>query len=181
MVNFHSVADDYLAPMSSFSTRIFAVLLGTAVAVGAMSAVLAQNPPDQKAQDQGQKPQTDKPADAGKDEKKRVDEYAEAARALGHSAAANPECVWMGRRVINLLWRDDLDTAFRHLDLYDRFGCPGNHIQITFRCVVRQGSIDPKLAEKLEDRVAACWNNPSLPPAVSAVPTPSATPGTSNQ
>ena len=39
--------------------------------------------------------------------------------------AANPECVWLGRRVVSLLWRDDLDTAFRHLDLYDRFGCPG--------------------------------------------------------
>ena len=42
------------------------------------------------------------------------------------------------------MWRDDLDTAFRHLDLYDRFGCPGEHIQISFRCVVRQGNIDQK-------------------------------------
>ena len=39
-----------------------------------------------------------------------------------------------------LLWRDDLDTAFRHLDLYDRFGCPAGHIQATFRCLVRQGN-----------------------------------------
>ena len=31
----------------------------------------------------------------------------------------------------SLLWRDDLDTAFRHLDLYDRFGCPSAHIQAT--------------------------------------------------
>ena len=30
------------------------------------------------------------------------------------------------RRVVSLMWRDDLDTAFRHLDLYDRFGCPGD-------------------------------------------------------
>ncbi len=36
--------------------------------------------------------------------------------------------------------RDDLDTAFRHLDLYDRFGCPAGHIQATFRCLVRQGT-----------------------------------------
>ena len=37
----------------------------------------------------------------------------------------------------------DMDTAFRHLDLYDRFGCPGGHIQATFRCLVRHGhSID---------------------------------------
>ena len=61
--------------------------------------------------------------------------------------AGNPECVWLGRRVVSLLWRDDLDTAFRHLDLYDRFGCPGGHIQATFRCLVRQGNIDPKAPE----------------------------------
>ena len=35
--------------------------------------------------------------------------------------------IWLGRRVVVLMWRDDLDTAFRHLNLYDRFGCPGGH------------------------------------------------------
>ena len=64
--------------------------------------------------------------------------------------AGNPECVWLGRRVVSLLWRDDLDTAFRHLDLYDRFGCPSAHIQATFRCLVRQGNIDPKAAGSAE-------------------------------
>jgi hypothetical protein len=62
--------------------------------------------------------------------------------------------------VVSLLWRDDLDTAFRHLDLYDRFGCPAGHIQATFRCVVRQGNIDPK-APDLNGRVHGCWINPS--------------------
>ena len=46
-------------------------------------------------------------------------------RRLVNGPAGNPECVWLGRRVVGLLWRDDMDTAFRHLDLYDRFGCPG--------------------------------------------------------
>ena len=92
-----------------------------------------------------------------------VDEFAEAARLLT-GPAGNPECVWLGRRVVSLLWRDDLDTAFRHLDLYDRFGCPGAHIQATFRCVVRQGNIDPKAPESLNARVHACWLNPGLPP-----------------
>jgi hypothetical protein len=57
-----------------------------------------------------------------------AEQFAEAQRLL-KGAAGNPECVWLGRRVVNLLWRDDMDTAFRHLDLYDRFGCPGAHIQ----------------------------------------------------
>ena len=76
-----------------------------------------------------------------------VDEFAEAA-ALVTGPAGNPECVWLGRRVVGLLWRDDMDTAFRHLDLYDRFGCPGPHIQAAFRCVVRQGTYRPQIAAK---------------------------------
>ena len=51
--------------------------------------------------------------------------------------AGNPECVWLGRRAVQLMYRDDLDTAFRHIDLYDRFGCPGGHIQAAFRCLTR--------------------------------------------
>ena len=106
----------------------------------------------------------EKPAPAdGKDTQKKVDEFAEAEKLLG-GPAANPECLWLGRRVVSLLWRDDLDTAFRHLDLYDRFGCPAGHIQSTFRCVVRQGSIDPKATDSLNSRVHGCWINPSAEP-----------------
>ena len=98
---------------------------------------------------------------------KKVDEYAEAAKVLG-GPAANPECVWFGRRAVSLLWNDDLDTAFRHLELYDRFGCPSDHIQVTFRCVVRQGKIDAKAGEDLAGRVRACWINPALEPSAAA-------------
>ena len=113
----------------------------------------------------GKPPEPQKPAaDAVKETQKKIDEIAEATRVL-NGPAGNPECVWLGRRVVNLLWRDDLDTAFRHLDLYDRFGCPSAHIQATFRCLVRQGNIDPKAQETLNGRVHACWLNPGLEPA----------------
>ncbi len=79
-------------------------------------------------------PQTPPGQDAAASAQK-ADEFAEAQRVL-NGPAGNPECVWLGRRVVSLLWRDDLDTAFRHLDLYDRFGCPSGHIQATFRCLV---------------------------------------------
>lgn len=101
---------------------------------------------------------------AAKEGQKKIDEIAEATKTLV-GPAGNPECVWLGRRVVSLLWRDDLDTAFRHLDLYDRFGCPSAHIQATFRCIVRQGNIDPKAPETLNGRVHACWLNPGLSPA----------------
>src|SRR4029450_10321887 len=79
------------------------------------------------------------------------------------------------------MWRDDLDTAFRHLDLYDRFGCPGGHVQATFRCLVRFFSaIDPKVPESLSGRVHACWINPAAQPQAAAgrttPPPPSGTP-----
>jgi hypothetical protein len=125
-------------------------------------------------------PETPKaPADVVKEGQKKIDEIAEAAKVLT-GPAGNPECVWLGRRVVSLLWRDDLDTAFRHLDLYDRFGCPSAHIQATFRCLVRQGNIDPKAQETLNGRVHACWLNPGLPPTDPvAAQAPAASDGTS--
>jgi hypothetical protein len=114
--------------------------------------------------------------DAAKDTQK-IDEFAEAQRVLS-GPAGNPECVWLGRRVVSLLWRDDLDTAFRHLDLYDRFGCPSGHIQATFRCLVlHANTIDPKAADSLNGRVHACWINPALQDAApaAAVPAPTTT------
>lgn len=139
-------------------SRLFAcALLATALGTGAgLSAAFAQSgePPKQGEQQ--------KPQDAAKETQKKIDEIAEAGRVLT-GPASNPECVWLGRRVVSLLWRDDLDTAFRHLDLFDRFGCPGGHIQATFRCLVRQGNIDPKAQDSLNGRVHACWLNPTLP------------------
>ena len=115
--------------------------------------------------------------DVVKEGQKKIDEIAEASKALT-GPAGNPECVWLGRRVVSLLWRDDLDTAFRHLDLYDRFGCPSAHVQATFRCLVRQGNIDPKAQETLNGRVHACWLNPGLEPtAADATPAAPATSG----
>jgi hypothetical protein len=135
---------------------------------------MAQEP---KAGERPKAPAGEPPKDA---HQRRLDDFTEAARALS-GPAGNPECVWLGRRVVNLLWRDDLDTAFRHLDLYDRFGCPSGHIQATFRCVVRQGNIDPKAPESLGARVQACWINPALqpPPATATTVQPPA--GTSSQ
>ena len=116
-------------------------------------------------------------AEAAKEGQKNIDEIAEASRVLT-GPAGNPECVWLGRRVVSLLWRDDLDTAFRHLDLYDRFGCPGGHVQATFRCLTRfGGQIDPKVAETLNSRVHSCWINPNAQPQTAAAAAPAATAG----
>jgi hypothetical protein len=148
-------------------SRFFAILCVAAVGLAGHPA-LAQTGPS--------KPSEQKPSGNGKEVQKQIDEMAEAARVLT-GPAGNPECVWLGRRVVALLWRDDMDTAFRHLDLYDRFGCPAAHIQAAFRCLIRQGPIDPKAAETLNGRVFACWINPAMeppPPQPAAATAPAA-------
>jgi hypothetical protein len=140
--------------------------LVTGIALSSGSA-LAQSG-DPHAQDKPAAANSSQPNDATKDNQRKTDEFVEAAQAI-NGPAGNPECVWLGRRVVRLMWLDDLDTAFRHLDLYDRFGCPGGHVQATFRCLTRfGGQIDPKVAETLNSRVHLCWINPNAQPQAAA-------------
>ena len=142
---------------------------GLVLLIGAGSAFAQSGTPN--AQDQS-KPPADKAAEANKDNQRKTDEFVEATQAI-NGPAGNPECVWLGRRVVRLMWLDDLDTAFRHLDLYDRFGCPGGHVQAAFRCLTRfGGQIDPKVAETLSSRIHACWINPGAQPQAAAAATP---------
>jgi len=152
------------AVLRQFAATLAVSSLVILMGIGAASAQSGTPAPDQsKAAAQ--------PADTAKDaaqNQRRTDEFAEAAQVIS-GPAGNPECVWLGRRVVRLMWRDDLDTAFRHLDLYDRFGCPGGHIQAAFRCLTRfGGQIDPKVAETLDSRVHACWINPASQPQQAA-------------
>jgi hypothetical protein len=131
----------------------FAMLVGAAPA-------MAQTDQGDKAKQQA--------AEQAKREAQRLNDLAEVSKQMT-GPAGNPECVWIGRRVVHRLFQDDLDTAFRHMDLYDRFGCPGGHIQAAFRCVVKQGPVtDAKAPENILSRVHSCWVNPAAPPAPSA-------------
>jgi len=142
-----------------------------ALLVGLMPA-MAQNEQADKAKQQA--------AEQAKKDAQRINDLAEVSKQMT-GPAGNPECVWVGRRVVHRLFQDDLDTAFRHMDLYDRFGCPGGHIQAAFRCVVKQGpSVDTKAPENILARVHSCWVNPATPPAPSAAAT-TPQPGTSTQ
>ncbi|QPF81858.1 beta-1-3, beta-1-6-glucan biosynthesis protein [Bradyrhizobium genosp. L] len=148
-----------------------ALLIG---AGGAFAQSGSPNPPDQAKQQPGNA--ADANANAVKEANQRkVEEFVEAQQAI-NGPAGNPECVWLGRRVVRLMWNDDLDTAFRHLDLYDRFGCPGGHVQAAFRCLTRFGAqIDDKVRGSLDGRIHACWINPGAQPqaaAAAAAPTP---------
>jgi hypothetical protein len=174
-----------------------AALLGAASILGAAIFVavpliprtlLAQNGDPPKSAEAGKaeptKPEAAKP-DAAKPEPVKEaaghgDESAESARIL-MGPAGHGECVWSGERAITLMAKDDLDTAFRHLELYDRFGCPGEHVQMSLRCIIRhdpviirQGAIDLKDQKAVADfnkLVDDCWMNPASPAAPANPPT----------
>lgn len=155
--------------------RVFAVLASISFATGP-GVAFAQSGDVRPQEQPKQTPATPAQPDPAKDNQRKVDEFAEAAQVI-NGPAGNPECVWLGRRVVGLMWRDDLDTAFRHLDLYDRFGCPGGHVQAAFRCLTRFGAFDPKAPDSLTGRVHACWINPSVQPAnATPAPAPAAAP-----
>lgn len=142
--------------------RVLSLAGGLCAAICLFTASIAAPTSPALAQATDAKPPDKKPP-AGPEPTQKVDEYTEIERAVA-GPAGNPECVWLGRRVVSLLWRDDLETAFRHLDLYDRFGCPGGHIQAAFRCLILHAStIDPKAPDSLNGRVEACWINPAQP------------------
>lgn len=141
------------------------LLLASFTVASAQGQEAQQKPPEQgeqKPQAKGeQKPEDQKSAEQQAEEriKQEIEEYRDAAARLSLSAGS-AECVWTGRRITSLLWRDDVDTARRYLDLYDRFGCSAEHLKLTFRCVIRQGPIDPKAADRLAARVHDCWLDP---------------------
>src|SRR5260370_13827710 len=98
--------------MQRFRMRFVTAALGAAMMLVA-NPTLAQNG-EQKPADKD-KPQ----AGDTKEAQKKIDEFAEAERLLG-GPAANPECLWLGARVVKLLRRHDVVNSLRHLDLHDR-------------------------------------------------------------
>jgi hypothetical protein len=153
--------------LPNMTGRLLMCLFAAAAAALPARPVLAQQSADkQPAADQQQ-------AAANKDAAK-VEEFLEAQRRL-NGPAGNPECVDLGTKALNRLYGDDIDTAFRHLDLYDRFGCPSGHIQAAYRCLllhpvtIDRKPADPKAAD-LDGTVHACWINPAMPVTATSAP-----------
>lgn len=85
---------------------------------------------------------------------------AAAASVSAEIASAQAECAWVGKRVVSLLVRDDVDTATDFTRFYAMFHCPEAHIGATLACVVS----DPGAAREgaaLTEHVDLCWANPS--------------------
>jgi hypothetical protein len=149
--------------------RSLVTVLCAAFIAGSCASAFAQGSGDAKPAEQQKPPEP----------KSEAAHIAEVARVLS-GPAANPECVHLGELAITLMAKNDLDTAFRHMDLYDRFGCPGAHIQQSFRCLLLAGIPSSKDSTPLDSLVRTCWVSPKAAPAPSApaAASPPATAGT---
>src|SRR4051794_29745967 len=93
------------------------------LAVCGLALVIGIGAAGAQSGDQNKNQPAANPADAARDNQRKTDEFVEAAQVL-NGPAGNPECVWLGRRVVRLMWRGDPDTPFPHLDLSHPFCCP---------------------------------------------------------
>jgi hypothetical protein len=160
-------------------SKVMAFLGMRSVALFLLAAFLAACPA--VAQATGDTKADQQKAEANKSEAAHI---AEVGRELP-GPAGYPECVHTGELTITLWMKNDMDTAARHLAVYDRFGCPGAHLRASFRCLLRFGMPNQKENATFEQRVRDCWLTPEMTPpapaqaapAAAAAP-PAATPGT---
>jgi len=148
--------------MSFPGVRSLMYLVGAAFLLGSGPAAYAQANGDTKADQQK--------AEAAKTEAAHI---ADAAHQLP-GPAGYPECVRSGELTITNWMKNDMDTAARHMAVYDRFGCPGAHLRSGFRCLLRVGMPGPKDKDSLEQRVRDCWVSPDTMPAAAAAAAPAA-------
>jgi len=167
------VSDAGLRLMPSLTRIVAVVLLGGGVFLVQPALLSAQEGPvdgtspeqeDRPAkQDDQSKAKAKQKEKEAKSRSEAIRVYEEAATKLSPAAGA-PECFWSGQRIASLLWRDDLGTASRYMDLYKQFDCSQNHLKLAFRCVVKQGPINLSAAEDLASRIRDCWLSPEGPP-----------------
>jgi hypothetical protein len=153
--------------MANRVPRSLVIVLGAAVFAGLNGSAFAQANAENKPPEQQN-------AEANKTE---AAHFADVAHAVS-GAAANPECIHLGENAVILMAKNDLDTAQRHINLYDRFGCPGLHLRLSYRCLLNVGMPSQKDEKPtLESRVKECWINPNMT-AASAQTGPAAASGT---
>ncbi len=141
--------------MANKGLRSLVSLLGAALVAALAGPAFAQANGDNKPAE---------PPAAAEAVKSEAAHIAEAARTVT-GPAGTPECVHLGELAITLMMKNDLDTAQRHINLYDRFGCPGLHLRLSFRCLLSIGMPGPKDAKDgvtMDTLVRGCWMNPSM-------------------
>lgn len=82
-----------------------------------------------------------------------------AADAARPKNASGPGCMWLAKRVMLALLRDDIVAANDYQDMYKSFVCPAVRLADAFSCVVTEGA--PESAGETRERIDTCWEDPS--------------------
>ncbi len=70
--------------------------------------------------------------------------------------------MWLGKRTITVLLRDDLIASKGFLEIYTNLGCPIQHIGRAFGCATP--AANQAQASDVKVWVDACWDNPDIKP-----------------
>lgn len=70
------------------------------------------------------------------------------------------ECAWLGKRIIQLLSRDDVVTAGEFRQFYESFGCSNAHLGAAFGCAI-EGADGSESCASRSQCVDLCWTSPS--------------------
>lgn len=73
---------------------------------------------------------------------------------------ASAECGWIGKRIIQLLSRDDVVTAGEFRQFYVAFGCSEAHLSAAFGCAIEGGS-GAEACSARSECVDLCWKSPT--------------------
>lgn len=83
------------------------------------------------------------------------------------------ECGWIGKRIIQLLSRDDVVAAGEFRQFYVGFGCSEAHLGAAFGCAIDGGN--PGAADSCSARsecIDLCWASPTASSLDKSAPTP---------
>lgn len=83
----------------------------------------------------------------------------------GRGPVAANQCVWVGKRIINLLMRDDAMGANDFMPFFTVFECSQSHLADAFGCVIANRALSDNSA--VGDQIDSCWSDPAFraPPA----------------
>ncbi|MBN2752549.1 MAG: hypothetical protein JXQ84_07540 [Rhodospirillaceae bacterium] len=94
---------------------------------------------------------------------------AQKTRPAKRGSAMSAECGWTGKRIIQLLSRDDVVTAGEFRQFYVAFGCSEAHLSAAFGCAI-EGTSGPESCASRPECVDLCWASPSASTLDKALP-----------
>ena len=85
---------------------------------------------------------------------------AEGQKSRANRGITSAECGWIGKRIIQLLSRDDVVSAGEFRQFYVSFGCSESHLSAAFGCAI-EGPTGADACAAHAECVDLCWRSPA--------------------